>query len=122
MDQAPNRIRELRIARDPKWSQQRLADAIGVSKVTISELESGKMQLTQDYMRRISAALGVASPDLLPESENPLALSAEERQLIEQLRAATEDQRLQLRKVADVIAPMHRAKVDESNLRPRKRA
>jgi transcriptional regulator with XRE-family HTH domain len=53
----PNRIRELRLARD--WSQQKLADLVGVSKVTISDLERGKMQLTLDYMKRIAAALGV---------------------------------------------------------------
>ena len=108
MDQAPNRIRELRMAAGEKgWSQQRLADAIGVSKVTISDLEKGSMQLTQDYMRRIARALNVLPADLLPLSENPDALTAEERQLVRQLRAATADQRDQLRKVADVIAPMH---------------
>lgn len=120
MDQAPNRIRELRIGRDPKWSQQRLADAIGVSKVTISELESGKMQLTQHYMRLIARALDVAQADLLPLSENPEGLSLEERRLITQLRAASEDQREQLRKVADVIVPF--ADPEPDRLLPRKRA
>lgn len=106
MDQAPNRIRELRMSAGEKgWSQQRLAEAIGVSKVTISDLEKGLMQLTQDYMRRIAAALDVLPADLLPVSENPDSLTAEERRLIQQLRAASAEQREQLRKVADVIAP-----------------
>lgn len=116
MDQAPNRIRELRMAAGDKgWSQQRLADAIGVSKVTISDLEKGAMQLTQDYMRRIARALDVLPADLLPLSENPDALTAEERQLIRQMRAANEEQREQLRKVADVIAPFRHA--DDQDLR-----
>lgn len=125
MDQAPNRIRELRMAKHDargKWSQQRLADAIGVSKVTISDLEAGKMHLTQDYMRRIAAALDVAPADLLPLAENPEALTLEERRLITQLRAASDDQREQLHKVADVIAPFTGPAPDLDRLPPRKRA
>lgn len=102
---APNRIRELRLAQS--LSQQALADAIGVSKVTISDLELGKMKLDTNYMRRIAGALGVQPADLLPLSDNPDALTADERRLIEQFREATEDQRDQLRKVADVILPWH---------------
>lgn len=101
---APNRIRELRLAEG--LSQQALADRIGVSKVTISDLELGKMKLDTNYMRRIAGALGVQAADLLPLSDNPGALSADERRLIEQFREATEDQREQLRRVADVLAPL----------------
>jgi len=122
MDQAPNRIRELRMVMKPKWSQQRLAEAIGVSKVTISDLEIGKMQLTQDYMRRIALALRVAPADLLPPEENPAALSHEERRLINQLRAANEDQREQVHKVADVIAPYQPPEEPAERLAPLKRA
>jgi len=100
---APNRIRELRKAAD--LSQQALGDRIGVSKVTISDLELGKMRLDTEYMRRIATALGVLPADLLPLSDNPFALSADERELIDRLRAATDDQREQLQKVADVLVP-----------------
>ena len=98
MTQAPNRIRELRMAAD--LSQQALGDRIGVTKVTISDLEKGNMQLTLDYMRRLAVALAVLPADLLPLDDNPEALSADERRLIEQLRAASPDQRDQVRKVA----------------------
>lgn len=100
---APNRIRELRM--EAKLSQQALGDAIGVSKVTISDLERGSMQLTVEYMRRIARALEVEAADLLPRTDNPVALSAKERELIERLRRANEDQREQLHKVADVMLP-----------------
>lgn len=100
---APNRIRELRV--EAGLSQQALGDAIGVSKVTISDLERGEMQLTQDYMRRIAAAIGVTAADLLPLADNPLGLSKDERELIQRLREADEDQRDQLHKVADVMLP-----------------
>ncbi|WP_310532534.1 helix-turn-helix domain-containing protein [Novosphingobium sp.] len=119
MDQAPNRIREHRMAEG--LSQQALADRIGTSKVTISDLETGKMQFTQDYMRRIAYALEILPADLLPLSDNPGGLTARERRLIEQLRAAAPDQRDQLHKVADVIAPFKGAEQPEDRLVPRKR-
>lgn len=109
---APNRIRELRIAAG--LSQQALGDRIGVSKVTISELERGLMKLDTEYMRRLADALDVLPADLLPLSDNPYSLSADERELIERLRAASEEQRDQLQKVADVIVPFrHRGDDDE---------
>ena len=120
MDQAPNRIREHRMAAG--LSQQSLADRIGTSKVTISELENGKMSFTQDYMRRIAHALDLLPPDLLPLSENPDGLTAEERRLIDKLRAATPDQRDQLHKVAEVIAPFRAAEEPGERLQPRGRA
>jgi len=89
----------------PRMSQQALADRIGTSKPTISDLETGKMTLTQDYMRRISAALGVTSADLLPRDENAEALSAEEREIIDRLRAAAEDKRAQVKQMIDVLLP-----------------
>lgn len=103
--EAPNRIRELRMALRPKRSQQWLGDQIGVSKVTISDLELGKMRLDVEYMRRLAVALEVQPADLLPLADNPYSLTAEERRLIEQLRAAGPEQRDQVHKVADVIAP-----------------
>lgn len=108
VENAPNRIRELRIAAVPKLSQQALADKIGVSKVTISDLERGSMQLTQDYMRRIAYALGVTPADILPKHENPAAMTAEEREFLEQFRQASDDQRDQLKRVADVLVPFSR--------------
>lgn len=100
---APNRIRELRMA--AKRSQQWLGDKVGVSKVTISDLERGKMRLDVEYMRRIAAALGVEAADLLPLTDNAYALSSEERRLIDQLRTATPEQRDQVHRVADVLVP-----------------
>ena len=105
---APNRIRELRI--EAGLSQQALGDRIGVSKVTISDLERGNMKLDLEYLRRIAAALGVQSADLLPLSDNPWGLTAQERDLVERLRAAEAGQRDQLLKVADVIVPFRHAK------------
>lgn len=105
VNEAPNRIRELRMQATPKLSQEALGGMIGVSKVTISDLERGAMALTVDYMRRIANALGVRPADILRLEDNPDALSSEEREFLAQLRAASPEQREQLRRVADVIAP-----------------
>jgi transcriptional regulator with XRE-family HTH domain len=98
----PNRIRELR--RDKDWSQQTLADMIGVSKVTISDLERGKMQLTLEYMRRIAAALGVTPGELLSADDNPLLPSAaDERALIERFRDASPEERANISRVTEAL-------------------
>lgn len=111
---APNRIRELRVAAE--LSQQALGERIGVSKVTISELERGLMKLDTEYMRRLAGALDVLPADLLPLSDNPYGLTGEERELIERYRAASDDQRDQVRKVADVLIP-YRGEPADTGLR-----
>lgn len=106
MFEDPNRIRELRRARD--WSQQTLADKIHVSKVTISDLERGKMQLTLDYMRRIAAALGVTPGELLSIEDNPLLPAAsDERELIERYRGASPEERANISRVTEALTIRH---------------
>lgn len=103
MEHEPNRIRELRLAQG--WSQQRLAEMVGVTKMTISDLERGEMQLTQHYMRRLATALGCTAADLLPVEDHPYLLSPEERALIDQMRAAPKLEQEKLRQLADVVIP-----------------
>lgn len=112
MDGAPNRIRELRL--EAGLSQQALGDAVGVSKMTISDLERGEMRLDLDYMRRIARALGVLPPDLMPLTDNPLAMSVKEHRLVEQYRTGDENQREQLHKVADVLIPYKHEPIGQS--------
>jgi transcriptional regulator with XRE-family HTH domain len=102
----PNRIRVLRRARD--WSQQTLADLVGVSKVTISDLELGKMQLTLEYMRRIGKALGVSPGELLTEEDNPLLPVGTERELIERYRDASPAERQNIDRVTEALTPKKR--------------
>lgn len=104
MDQAPNRIREIRMA--AKLSQQSLADQVGVSKVTISSLEVGKMQLTLDYMKRIARVFGLTPVDLLLEEEQNAFLREEEMALIRAYRAATPLQRDLIARVAEPREPV----------------
>lgn len=101
MENAPNRIRSLRLA--ASMSQQALGDVVGVSKMTISDLERGKMELTLDYMRRVAKALAVKPADLLPDEDNPDRLSDAERALIADFRDAAEPQQELIRRVAEPV-------------------
>ena len=59
---AANRIREHRRRRD--LPQDALATLLGVTATTISNLEHGKIQLTEQWMRRLGDALEVAPSEL----------------------------------------------------------
>jgi transcriptional regulator with XRE-family HTH domain len=98
---APNRIRELREA--AALTQKQLAERIGVSKVTISDLERAAMRLDVNYMRRLAPALGVRPADLLPAADNPESLSAFERKLIAHLRAVSADERAAIGAVMEIL-------------------
>lgn len=64
MSSKPNRISEAR--KKAGLSQQALAEKVGSHWITISKLERGKMQLTADWLRRLSEAMGTDMPSLLP--------------------------------------------------------
>lgn len=110
MDRNPNRIRELRLAKG--WSQDRLAEEVGCSKMQISGLERGRPKLDLEWMRRLAAPLGVTPADLLPVGDNPRALSEEEWALIQQFRAGDDRGRDELQRVADVLLPFRGAPSD----------
>lgn len=124
----PNRIREFRSAKS--MSQQQLADMIHVSKPTISELETGKMQLTVDYMRRIGRALDVAPAELLNFEDQMIVLSEQELSLVRQFRRADTVQREMILRLAaprEADSPSHPARdegKDESQVEvpPRRNA
>jgi transcriptional regulator with XRE-family HTH domain len=48
-----------------EWSQQDLADRIGISKMAISKLESGKMLPSPETLKTISKIFGVKVESLL---------------------------------------------------------
>ncbi len=95
----PNRIRYFR--ERAAVSQQELADRIHTSKVTISSLEKGKMQLTLDYMRRIAKVFGITPVDLLNEDDQNEFLRSEEMELIRLWRMADPLQREMIHRVAE---------------------
>lgn len=104
MAELPNRIRELRTARD--WSLDFLAEKVGCSKVQISDLERGGVNLTVEWMRRVAPALGVTPAELLTVQDNPLLLSDAERDIIERYRAATAEQQHSADRVIEALLPI----------------
>lgn len=98
---APNRIRELREAKG--ISQADLARAINVTAPALQKVEVGARKMDQLWMRRIAMVLGCAPADLLPLEDNPWALSDEEKALIASMRQASQRERDQLARVADVM-------------------
>ena len=59
------RLKSARAARD--WSQQQLADAVGVSRQTINAIEKGDYNPTVNLCIAICRALGVTLNDLFWE-------------------------------------------------------
>lgn len=78
-----NRIKELREAKG--LSLEQVADAAGTSFQQIHRLERGKRRLTDDWMRRVAPALGVAPAALLSDQspdKREFAKNAEEIALL----------------------------------------
>lgn len=57
-----NRIKVFRATHD--WTQEQLADAIGVSRYTINALETGRHEPSLDLALRIAARFGVPVEDV----------------------------------------------------------
>jgi transcriptional regulator with XRE-family HTH domain len=97
-----NRIRELR--KQAKLSQSELAQRSGVSQPYISQIENQDgLSLDIARMRVLAREFDCTPADLLTDADNPDRLSAEERDLIAQFRAAGDNQREMIRRVAEPL-------------------
>lgn len=85
---APNRIAELR--KGAGLSQERLAELLNSGRSTVVKLERGEMALSQDWMERISGAIGCEPWELLP---NAPRLTAEDRAMLARFRALPPERR-----------------------------
>lgn len=97
-----NRLRELR--KRAKLTQKELADKSGVSQPAISQLENDERPMTIDWMRIFARIFGVTSADLLDDEDNPHRLSPDELELIRNFRAADDQQRRMMQRVAEPLA------------------
>ena len=69
----PKPMRELtRIRQERTLSQQRLADASGVNKATINQIERGRRSPNVETLERLATTLGVEVADFFPKAEAPL--------------------------------------------------
>jgi methanogenic corrinoid protein MtbC1/DNA-binding XRE family transcriptional regulator len=60
-------VRDLRV--QTGWTQQRLADATGLTRAYIVLVEGGKQNVTMDVVIRLANALGVLPDRLLPQNQ-----------------------------------------------------
>jgi transcriptional regulator with XRE-family HTH domain len=68
-------MRELtRIRQERGLTQQGLADASGVNKATINQIEGGRRSPNVETLEKLADALGVELADLFPKAQAPLPL------------------------------------------------
>ncbi len=66
------RIKQARLARKPKITQQQLADAVGVSRPAVTQWETGETKaLEGENLDRVARALGVTTEWLLYGASSP---------------------------------------------------
>ena len=94
-----NYIKELR--EDREWSKTELGRRVGCSNQMIGLLESGKRKLTQDWMRRLAAALECYPADLF--DGGPERLKPRERDLLKAYRSMSEDTQRTFVKTASAL-------------------
>jgi len=64
--QIGSRIAEARRLRHPLFKQEQLADAVGLSRTALVNIEKGRHRIQIDTLYAIARALGVKLADLLP--------------------------------------------------------
>lgn len=96
-----NRIRELR--EESGLTLEQLGDMIGATHATIQRLETGKMILTEKYVRSIAAALR-RRPGEIFEKETASSVDDTERRAIALARKLPERQRAAWFQVGDTLA------------------
>jgi transcriptional regulator with XRE-family HTH domain len=90
-----------------KWSQERLADALEVDRVTVARWEGAKAepeprtrrilaQLAQEHGFPVPDGLGVTTDSARPHATPAATGNATETQLLEQIRQLPEDRRVEL--------------------------
>jgi transcriptional regulator with XRE-family HTH domain len=74
-------VKDLRLKKKPRWNQQMLSDASGVSKATISRIESMSQGASpgRDILERLAQALGVSVEVLVawPPGKGPIPLASQ---------------------------------------------
>ena|SRR5438093_13679436 len=60
------KVKDLRILREPRMSQQSLAKELGLSRVSIVNIERGRHRIQVHQIFDLARALGVNAHDLIP--------------------------------------------------------
>lgn len=79
------KLRKLRLQAD--WTQERLAEQIGVSTQQIQNYESGSNKLNTDRLQQLAQALDVSILSFFTEEDETLPMAVSEKLLLESYRA-----------------------------------
>lgn len=112
-----NRIRELR--KTAGLTQAELAELAGISQPAISQVENDERPLTVDWMRTFARIFHCTVADLLGAQDNPDRLAPDEAELLAKYRAAADDQRALVHRVAEPLHPFGGAPREDEPLRRR---
>ena len=103
MGDITEKIKKLRF--DKKWSQEELAQKIGVGRQYVSNYETGKMLPSADTLQRLADVFGVSIDYLLSDENKPLInLGLKDKNLIQlfaEVEKLNEDDQLVIRKLLE---------------------
>lgn len=85
LDNPPNRIRHWRKKRGLTLAE--LSERTGIDQAYISKMELGDRRETLSHLRAMAKHLGVATGALLSPEDNPESLSANEKFVVDAMRA-----------------------------------
>lgn len=97
-----NRIREFR--KRAGLSQGELGKLVGLHQTMVGNIENGKRSLTLEWARRFAKTFGCTVADLLSDTDNPTRLADDEAGLLETYRAAPDDQKANIARVAESLS------------------
>lgn len=109
-----DRIREIR--NDQGLNQSELAERVGTSQSTISQLEKGSRNPSYKTLRQVAEALGV-SVSYLVEEEDVAELTDEEEAFFREYRGLSEEARDQLREYSAFLR-QRSSSTEEENKEP----
>jgi len=67
MDARLHPLRAYRLGQDPTITLEDLADRLGTTKASLSRIESGKQQLSEELLRKLVAETGISASALRPD-------------------------------------------------------
>lgn len=85
-------------------SQEKLADIIGVKRVTLAAWETGRNEPNSEYIRKIAIACGVTTDWLLEMPEDFTGMDKSARELAEQIARLRPEDKKVLGKILAALA------------------